>query len=114
MKTEKEKALELASLLEDSKGENVVVIDVSKLNSWTNYFIIVTITSGTQAQGLYKAVKDYIGENDLEIHKTNQKTSQGDEWNLIDLGNIIVHLMTKDARDFYELEKLWHSGEKLK
>ena len=43
MKTIKEKALEIAQLMEDYKGENVTVIDVSQLNSWTDYFIIVTI-----------------------------------------------------------------------
>ena len=112
-KTEKEKALEIAKLLTDMKGENVVVLDISKLNSWTNYFVIVTVASGIQAQGFYKAVKDYINDNGLEIHQTSQKSQQGDDWNLIDAGNIVIHLMSPQAREFYDLEKLWHAGERL-
>lgn len=113
-KNEKQKALEIAQLMEDGKGQNVKVIDISKLNSWTDYFIIVTITSSAHWQGLYKTIKDYVKENDMQIHITNQKTSQGDDWNLIDIGNIVVHLMSQEARDFYELEKLWHAGTVLK
>ena len=67
-KTEKEKALEIAALMEDGKGQDVTVIDVSKLNSWTDYFVITTVTSSAHWQGLYKSIKDYAAKNDMEIH----------------------------------------------
>lgn len=113
MKTVQDKVFEIAQLLEDGKGEDVVVIDVSELNSWTDFFVITTVHSSSHWQGLYRQVKDYIRENDLEIHLTNKKSPDGDDWNLIDLGNIVVHLMSKQARDFYDLEKLWHNGTVL-
>ena len=94
MKTEKEKALEIAEILTDYKGVSTVVIDVSQLNSWTNYFVITTVNSGAHWRGLYKQIKDY-------------------DWNLIDMGSIVVHLMSPDARSFYDLEKLWHGGKRL-
>lgn len=112
-KTTEEKAKEIARLMEDGKGKDVVLIDVSQLNSWTDYFVIVTVNSSAHWQGLYKDVKDYIKNNDLEIHLTNRKTPDGDDWNLIDLGTIVVHLMSEDARKFYDLEKLWHAGKVL-
>ncbi len=108
-----EKAVELARLMEDGKGKDVVALDISGLNSWTDYFIIVTINSSVQWQGLYKDVKEYAKQHDLEIHESARKTAGGDDWNLIDLGPIVIHLMSQDARDFYELEKLWHAGKKL-
>lgn len=112
-KTVKEMALEIAKLMEDGKGTDVCVLDVSELNSWTDYFVIATVSSGSHWQGLYKEIKDYIKDTDLEIHKIHNKTSQGNDWNLIDLGPIVVHLMSQEARDFYELEKLWHAGKKI-
>ncbi len=110
MKTMEEKAKEIAKLMEDGKGNDVVVLDISQLNSWTDYFIIVTVNSSTHWQGLYKQVKDYIKQNDLEVHLTNKKSPDGDDWNLIDLGSIVIHLMSEQARAFYDLEKLWHAG----
>lgn len=113
-KTEKEKALEIGTVLEDGKALDVTVIDIGALNSWTDFFVIGTVTSSTMAGGLYKAVKDYAKENDMEIHLTHQKSSDGDEWILIDIGTVVVHLMSAEARAFYELEKLWHAGTVLK
>ena len=113
MKTTEQKAKEIAQLMEDGKGNDVVLIDVSGLNSWTDYFVITSVTSSTHWQGLYKQIKEYIRENDLEIHLTNKKSPDGDDWNLVDLGPIVVHLMSENARNFYELEKLWHAGKVL-
>ncbi len=113
MKNIEEKALEIARLMEDGKGKDVTVIDIAELNSWTDYFVIVTVNSSAHWKGLYKMVKDYVKENDLAIHLTNNKSSNGDDWNLVDVGPIVVHLMTQKARDFYDLEKLWHLGKKI-
>lgn len=113
MKTEKEKALEIAEILTDYKGVSTVVIDVSQLNSWTNYFVITTVNSGAHWRGLYKQIKDYVKENDMEIRVPDRKIPSGDDWNLIDMGSIVVHLMSPDARSFYDLEKLWHGGKRL-
>ena len=113
MKTMEEKAIEIAKLMEDGKGIDVTLLDISGLNSWTDYFVIVTVTSSTHWQGLYKQIKEYIKDNDLEIHVTNRKSPDGDDWNLIDLGSIVVHLMSETARNFYDLEKLWHAGKTI-
>ncbi|OJF76516.1 MAG: ribosome silencing factor [Treponema sp. CETP13] len=113
MKTEKDKALEIAQLLEDYKGGDIAVIDVSQLNSWTDYFVIATVTSSAHWKGLYKHIKDYTKENDMEIKVPNRKLNSGDDWNLVDLGSVVVHLMSEEARAFYDLEKLWHAGARL-
>ena len=110
MKTTEQKAQEIARLMEAGNGRNVALLNIAELNSWTDYFIIVTVTSSTQCQGLMKDVKDYIKDNDLEIHLTKKKSDDGTDWNLVDLGPIVMHLMTEAARGFYELERLWHAG----
>jgi ribosome-associated protein len=113
MKTDEQKAKEIAKLMEDGKGRDVVLLDISGLNSWTDYFVIVTITSSAHWQGLYKQAKDYAKDNDLQMHLADRKLSDGNDWNLIDFGNIVIHLMSENARTFYDLEKLWHAGKKL-
>ena len=113
-KSIKDKDLELAQIMEDGKGEDVTVLDVAKLNSWTDFFIIVTVNSSAHWKGLQKEAMEYVKDNDLQVHLTHRKMSDGDDWNLIDLGPIVIHLMTKEAREFYELEKLWYAGEKLR
>lgn len=112
-KTTQEKAQELARLIQDGKGDNLVLLDISELNSWTDYFVIATVSSAAQSQGIQKQIKDYIKDSGLEIHKTNKKINDGDDWNLIDLGSVVIHLMSKEAREFYDLEKLWHAGKRL-
>lgn len=114
MKSLKEKALEIATIAEDFKGDDVIVIDVSQLSSWTDYFVIVTVNSSAHWKGIYKQIKDYVKENDMEIHVSNRKLPGGDDWNLIDIGPVVVHLMSEDARKFYDLEKLWHGGTRIK
>lgn len=110
----REQALAIAQVLEDGKGEAVTVIDVTGLTSWTDYFVIATIHSAAHWQGLAKQVLDYAKAHDLQVHQTHNKLPDGDEWNLLDLGAVVVHLMSADARSFYELEKLWHSGKVLR
>ena len=107
------KAVELARLIQDGKGEDLAVIDISELNSWTDFFVIATVSSSVQSQGIQKQIKDWLKGAGLEVHKTNNKVSGGEDWNLIDLGSIVVHLMSKEARQFYDLEKLWHAGTRL-
>ena len=110
MKTTEQKASEMALLIEDGKGKDVVVINFSEHNIWTDYFVIATVTSSAQCQGLCRQIKDYSKDNDLQIHLTNRKSPDGEDWNLIDLGSVVVHLMSENARNFYELERLWHAG----
>ena len=65
----------------------------------------------SKLRDVYAFAMNYIKENDLEVHVTNKKSPDGDDWNLIDIGPIVVHLMSDAAREFYDLEKLWHAGK---
>jgi ribosome-associated protein len=100
-------AQELGELLRDHNGKDVVVLDLRKLNTWTDFFIIATVTSQTHVQGLLRHIREFAREKDLEILHRPGKAGPDTEWNLVDMGNIIVHLMSERARAFYELERLW-------
>jgi ribosome-associated protein len=103
-------ALELAALIKDHRGEAVVVMDLREINYWTDFFVIATVSSATHLQGLQRHIKDYAKEKGIEMLKRHRKVNPGDEWNLTDLGNIVIHLMSEKTRSFYELERLWSAA----
>ena len=96
----------LGKLLDDHKGENVSVMDLRGINNWTDFFIITTVTSKTHMEGLERHIKEFCRENSMDIIGHSRKNAD-DEWRLIDLGWIVVHLMNKSTREFYDLERLW-------
>jgi len=96
----------LSSLLEDHNGQDVCVMDLRGVNNWTDFFIIATVTSRTHMDGLERHIKEFCREMNIEMFGSSQKNAD-DEWRLIDLGSVIIHLMTSGKREFYELERLW-------
>jgi ribosome-associated protein len=111
-------AVLLARLLAEHKGGDVVILDLRGQNTWTDFFVIATVTSNTHLQGLARQVQDFAGANGLEIIRKSRKPlfrqstadTPEDEWRLIDMGTLVVHLMTAQSRSFYELERLWGSA----
>ena len=103
-------AAALGQLLDDHKGGDVLVMDMRGLNFWTDFFIIATVTSSTHSMGMEKHVKEFVRENGLEILHRSRKPEGDDEWCLLDLGGIVIHLMTERARSFFELERLWSAA----
>ncbi|GHT92891.1 ribosomal silencing factor RsfS [Spirochaetia bacterium] len=103
-------AVNLGELLRDARGGDVAVMDLRRLNGWTDFFVLATVTSSTHLSGLERHVKDFSRERGLEILRRSRKPAADDDWCLIDLGFIVVHLMTEKTRAFYELERLWSSA----
>jgi ribosome-associated protein len=103
-------ARDLGVLLRDHKGGNVAVLDIRALNSWTDFFVIATVSSHTHLMGLLRHVKEFCQDRDIDILRGRRKVALEDEWMLIDLGMVVVHLMTEKSRSFYELERLWNTG----
>ncbi|MDR2483105.1 MAG: ribosome silencing factor [Treponema sp.] len=103
----KETALALGALLEEHRGGSVMVLDLRELNAWTDFFVIATVTSNAHLQGLQRHIKEFTSQEGIEILHRRRKISLDDQWNFVDLGSIVVHLMTAEARAFYELERLW-------
>ena len=95
--------------LEALKAENIVVLDVSEQASFTDYMIFASGSSTRHVSA--------IAESVVEAAKATNEPAIGiegedvGEWVLVDLGDVIVHIMLPDVRLYYELEKLW--GEEL-
>jgi ribosome-associated protein len=103
-------AVDLGKLLSGSHGGEVVVMDMRNLNFWTDFFVIATVTSGVHLSGMERHIKEFAGERGLDILHRSRKPETEDEWRLLDLGSIVVHLMNAKTRAFYELERLWSAA----
>lgn len=98
--------------LYDHNGKNVVAIDIHEQSSWTDYFVIATVDSAAHMKGLKKYLKEYLDQYDIDILHSHKKMSD-ETWLLVDCGFLIIHLMGREAREFYDLEKLWFKGKQL-
>jgi len=100
-------ALALGELLRDHKGFDVLVLDLREMNAWTDFFVIATSSSGTHMDGLDRHIKEFCHERGIDILRRSHKPEGEDEWRIIDLGQIVIHLMNGKARAFYDLERLY-------
>ena len=90
--------------LEDIKAVNPVAINVKKISSLTDFMIIASGTSNRHITAISEKVIDGLKKNKIKEVKVE---GQGDDWVLVDVGDVIVHLMSTEAREFYDLESLW-------
>ena len=102
----------IAQLLEDHQARNTVALDVRKTCSFADYFVIATVTSQGHLRGLITRLDELFRENDI-IPLRPRRRSAAVGWVLIDLGFAVVHLMTAEMREFYELERLWFGAEEV-
>ncbi|MDR1302638.1 MAG: ribosome silencing factor [Treponema sp.] len=109
-------AIELGTLLRDYRGGDVLVMDLRELNGWTDFFVIATVSSTTHLQGLEQHIKEFSREKGMDILRRSPRAAAhsrlacNEEWRIIDLGFVVIHLMTAQTRAFYELERLWSAA----
>jgi ribosome-associated protein len=98
----------MGELLREHKGGDISVLDLREINTWTDFFVIATVSSNAHMDGLERHIKEFCQEKEIEIlGKSRKPQTNDDEWRLIDLGWMVIHLMSRSIRDFYELERLW-------
>lgn len=97
--------------LEEKKGENIVLLDIQKIASFTSYFIICTGSSDRMLDALADAVLEKV----RQTHHRKGRVEGGpqDGWLVVDYGSIVVHLFAADLRNYYRLEELWDEGKVL-
>ena len=102
--------LEVARFLRAHMGEETVALDVGSMSDWTDYFIITTVRSQAHMVGLIRQLNEYLAEHDIQpLNPHKHIRDRG--WVLLDCGDFVIHLMEKEQREFYELERLWFKAE---
>lgn len=106
------KALAVAlQAIEDKKAHDVLVLDISEVSSFTDYFVLCTGTSSRQVQ----AIADAVEENTTAMgnKRAHMEGYANAEWILIDFLDFVIHIFSPTARAFYSLERLWRDGKRI-
>jgi ribosome-associated protein len=94
----------------ERKALDVVVLDLRGLSSITDYFVICSGTSDTHVEGIAENIEEMLDDQRVKLwHREGTKKAS---WVLMDYIDVIVHVFTKDAREFYSLERLWGDAPK--
>ena len=102
-------AFEVTKALDEKKGMNIKLLKIDKVSSLADYFLICTGTSNTHVKTLCDYAEytlEQLGEPML-----GREGHRGNSWELLDYGTIVVHVFTEEAREFYDLERLWSDSE---
>jgi len=103
-------AFAIASILAEHKAQDVLVLDLREIAGWTDFFVLGSSSSITHMRGLSRFVEEYLESE--KISSLNRPVASDDEsWLLQDMGDVVVHIMSREARNFYELEKLWYKSK---
>jgi ribosome-associated protein len=98
-----------AFLCLDRKASDVVVLDLRKVSSATDYFVIATGTSDTHVRAVAEHVQDELRKEGMRAHHVEGTTTG--RWVLLDYVDFVVHVFHPALREFYQLERLWSDAE---
>ena len=108
-------SLELARLAGraalDKKAEDLIILDVRSLSSFTDYFVIMSGRSTRHVQGLAEAVNSALCKK-----RNRESTTEGLReglWVLLDYDDVVIHIFYHESRSFYDLEGLWHEAHRI-
>ena len=95
----------IVEALEDKKAEDITVLDIGEVSSIADYFIIASGSNRNQVQAMDEAMYTN-GVHQKQVEGTGNST-----WILMDYQDIIVHLFSKEDRQFYDLDRIWRDGK---
>ena len=106
--TSKEYCKIAIAALEDRKAEDIKIIDIQLISPIADYFIIANGTNQPQLQAMRDAYDEALGRAGL--FKKQLEGNSNSTWILMDYGDIIIHIFSKEDRLFYDLERIWRDG----
>lgn len=97
--------------LDEKKGEDIQIIEIKDISIIADYFIIANGTNSSQVDALVDSVSDKLGRNGFEPKRIEGVRSAS--WILMDYGDVVVHVFSKEDRLFYNLERIWRDGKSV-
>lgn len=99
----------IVEALEDKKAEDITVLDIGGVSSIADYFIIANGNNANQLTAMEDAVDEAMYTNG--VHQKQVEGKSNSTWILMDYQDIIVHLFSKEDRQFYDLDRIWRDGK---
>lgn len=109
--TSKEIAKIAYNALDDKKGIDITVIDISNISVIADYFIIAGGSNENQVKAMADAVEEELGK--LDVHIKHIEGYQNANWILMDYNDVIIHVFNQEDRLFYDLERIWRDGKEI-
>lgn len=102
---------QIAAWIEEKKGKDIQVLDISDLSSLAECFVLASGTSTIQV----KSIADFVEEKaeGCDLHLRRKEGHQNGRWILLDYNNVIVHIFHEEEREFYKLERLWRDAKNV-
>lgn len=105
----KKLACVIARTLDDKLGKDITILNISNVSSLADYFVIVTGDSTPQVKALMNNTKERIKEL-FSRAPVRMENDLKNRWNLLDYGDVVVHILHKDERETYAIEKFWSNA----
>lgn len=99
----------ICGIIEEKKGTDIVKIEVSKISTLCDYFILASGSSTTNVKAIAEGIEEKLEEKEIFV-KRMDGLSEG-RWVAMDYGDIIVHIFNDETRLFYHIEKIWEKGD---
>jgi ribosome-associated protein len=96
---------------QDKKAEDIVVLDLREVSSFTDFFVIMAGNSNRQNTAIYESIEQELKKS--RVMPIGVEGREQAEWILIDYGSFVVHVFSKQARGYYSLEKLWGDAPRV-
>lgn len=110
--TESKKLAAMAcAALEDKKANDIKVIDIEKVSSLADYFIIASGSNRNQVQAMADNVDEMLGKAGYPVKQMEGYATAN--WILMDYGDIVIHIFDEENRLFYDLERIWRDGKSV-
>lgn len=100
----------IVDALDDKRAKDIVVLDLTEVSTSLDFFVIATGESSLQLRALEDGVRDRLKQGGFRPRGVE---GPSDRWVLIDYGGVVAHLMSPEARDFYDIEGLWADARRV-
>ncbi len=105
-----ELANQITEIIVDRQAEDILILDLQEVTTFTDYFVICTARSRRQLDALQSAIREELKQENVKRLALNVEGDADSGWILMDYNSVIVHLFAEDMRAYYQIEELWKNA----